>query len=409
MEFIILCTFSLWFLLASAEVASKNEFDLHLDLFNNKINPLVLPVRNPNDTVHVFTELTLQTIEDLDEKRQTFSVSGYLELTWKNEFLVWDPNNYSGVQKIVAKCDDIWLPELQVANIIGDPLDLRQKNKHVLLASDGETTYWLYKTFTVSCDISIRYFPFDSHSCEIELQSWWYPSSKLNLTFPTDEEGISYGLFKKSTEWHLESSSYERLELPSGWGHVKFIFNVRRRYIFHLVNLILPLVCISLLNLTVFILPVESGEKITLCISVFLTLAVFLTIITSSFPESSDEVSLLSIYVTIQLMYSGLSICATVMSLNLYYRSTQSHVPWAYRQLCRLTCHATISNETSCHERKKGEENLNRKQTSDKVLSTIGNDVCWVSVSQAFDTLCMFLSIFWNILLALILILTFLK
>ena len=409
MEFKIQRMLSLLILLASAEVAPKTEFDLHVDLFNNKINPLVLPVRNPNDTVHVFTELTLQTIEDLDEKRQTFSVTGYLELTWKNEYLVWDPKNYSGVQEIVAKCEDMWLPELQVANIIGDPLDLRQKNKHALLASDGEASYWLYKTFTVACEISIRFFPFDAQSCEIELQSWWYQSSKLNLTFNPDEEVINFSLFRKSTEWHLESSSYERVESPPGWVHVKFIFNVRRRYLFHVVNLVLPLVCISFLNLMVFVLPAESGEKITLCISVFLTLAVFLTIITSSFPESSDEVSLLSIYVTIQLMYSGVTICTTVMSLHLYYRSTKCRVSWAYRQLCRLTCDKTGLNGTGCRETEEDDENVNPKHTSNKEMTPIVHDVYWVSVSRAFDKLCLFLSIFWNILLTLILIMTFLK
>ena len=102
---------------------------------------------------------------------------------------------------------------------------------------------------------------------------------------------------------------------------------------FYVLNLILPLVCISLLTLTVFFLPAESGEKITFCISDFLTLAVFLTIIMSSFPESSDEISLLNIYVTLQLLYSGTTLFPTVFALRLYYRDPT--VSWVYRQLCQ--------------------------------------------------------------------------
>ena len=396
-------------LVALVESTSRTEFDLHKELFNDRYNPLVLPVRNTDDTVSVFTEFALQTIEDLDEKRQKFSVSGYLELSWVNQFLVWNPQNYSGIEEIIVKCEDIWLPDLQVANIIGDPLDLRQKNKHSMLTFKGETDFWLYKTFTVACKIRIRYFPFDSQSCELEFQSWWYPSSKMNLTFTTDEVVLILDQFKESTEWNLETSRGERYELPPGWGHVKFIFNVRRRYMFHVFNLILPLVCISILNLTVFILPAESGEKITLCISVFLTLAVFLTIITSSFPESSDEVSLLSIYVTLQLVYSGITICATVFALQLYHRSGQCRVPWVYRQLCRLNRQQRCVKESICHAT--GESNAveDDKQTVNKELTSLTSDVCWASVSRAFDKCCLVLSMFWNILLVVAMMLAFLK
>ena len=46
-----------------------------------------------------------------------------------------------------------------------------------------------------------------------------------------------------------------------------------------------------------FLVPAVSGEKVALCLSLFLTLAVFLTTITTFMPESSDEISVLGIYV----------------------------------------------------------------------------------------------------------------
>ena len=404
------CVILVFLLVAPEKAAPMSEVELHNELFNEKYNELVLPVRNMDDTVTVFVDFSVQAIEDLDAKHQTFSVSGYLDLSWVNQFLVWNPRNYSGVYEILVKCENIWLPDLLVANLIGDPMDLRPKNKNALLKSTGETVYWIYKFITVACKIRIRYFPFDSQSCDLELQSWWYPSSKLNLTSEASEETISLFLFKESSEWVLESIRVERYEKPEGWGHIRFIFNVRRRHLFHVFNLVLPLVCISLLNLTVFLLPAESGEKITLCISVFLTFAVFLTIITNSFPESSDEISLLSIYVTLQLVYSGTTTFATVFSLRLFYRDRKEHISWAYQQLCRLNCQPVVFNESKCHQTTgKTTPTDDDKQPSNKEPNASFGDVSWISVSRAFDRLCVLLSLVWNVILVIALVIAFLN
>ena len=75
------------------KATSNTKDDLHKYLFNEKINPLILPVRNIDDTVTVFIDFSVQAIEDIDEKRQRYSVSGSLELSWKIKILVWNPRN----------------------------------------------------------------------------------------------------------------------------------------------------------------------------------------------------------------------------------------------------------------------------------------------------------------------------
>ena len=75
------------------KATSNTKDDLHKNLSNEKINPLILPVRNIDDTVTVFIDFSVQAIEDIDEKRQRYSVSGSLELSWKIKILVWNPRN----------------------------------------------------------------------------------------------------------------------------------------------------------------------------------------------------------------------------------------------------------------------------------------------------------------------------
>ena len=81
-----------------------------------------------------------------------------------------------------------------------------------------------------------------------------------------------------------------------------------------------------------------SGEKVALCISMFLAFAVFLTTIRSFMPESSDEVSILSIYVFIQLFGSGISIFCTIVSLFLYHRDPAIPINGALLKLYKEVC-----------------------------------------------------------------------
>lgn len=63
---------------------------------------------------------------------------------------------------------------------------------------------------------------------------------------------------------------------------------------------------LSVLNLFCFGVPIESGEKMGFCMAIFLTFAVFLTIINDSMPKSSDKVPYFTVYLITQLVVSGL-------------------------------------------------------------------------------------------------------
>lgn len=61
----------------------------------------------------------------------------------------------------------------------------------------------------------------------------------------------------------------------SFYYHVTFLMHLRRRTLFHLVNLITPCILLSFLSLLGFTLPVDCGEKLTLGIQLSLLLNTF--------------------------------------------------------------------------------------------------------------------------------------
>lgn len=113
---------------------------------------------------------------------------------------------------------------------------------------------------------------------------------------------------------------------PERFPDVTFYITVRRKTLFYNVNLIIPCISISLLTIFVFYLPPDSGERITLCISVLLALTVFFLLLSDLIPPTSLVVPLIGKYLLFTLLLVTLSIIITVISLNLHSRSVTTHV-----------------------------------------------------------------------------------
>lgn len=71
-----------------------------------------------------------------------------------------------------------------------------------------------------------------------------------------------------------------------------------------------------MLTLTQFLLPCESGEKVTLGLTVLLAYSVFSFNIAESMPETSEVIPLVAIYLMVVMAISSLSVGFSVVVLN---------------------------------------------------------------------------------------------
>ena len=402
-EMILKTLLALIYTIQIAFCQNGTETELHTKLFQG-YNPDVRPVLNTSETVEVVVKLNLMSFDNIDEKKQSFSVRAFLEVKWTDEFLTWDPEE-NGVRTINVQTKSIWLPDLALEDVYDRPTDLGQDTGRAVVNYNGSIVIWPYKLYTVACKIKIHYFPFDVQNCVLDFLSWTNPSSAMQLLRDIPEV-ISFGFYRENGEWELDSHEILQYQRPYGndsWDHIKFSFSLRRKWLFQVMNIIAPIVCISLLNLTCFVVPAESGEKIALCISMFLTLAVFLTTITSLLPESSDEVSILGIYVCLQLLGSGFTIVFSVVSLQLYHRDKDQPVSNSFLLLCKVFCQSKSATHRIKYQHRNGIglSYVQEPDSCDKpvVLSESESRVTWTLVSHAFDRLCFVLSLCWNVCL----------
>uniref|UniRef100_A0A3B5LVM8 Si:ch73-380n15.2 n=1 Tax=Xiphophorus couchianus TaxID=32473 RepID=A0A3B5LVM8_9TELE len=110
---------------------------------------------------------------------------------------------------------------------------------------------------------------------------------------------------------------YECCKEP--YPDVTFTVTMRRRTLYYGLNLLIPCVLISGLALLVFLLPADSGEKISLGITVLLSLTVFMLLVAEIMPATSDSVPLIAQYFASTMMIVGLSVVVTVLVLQFHH------------------------------------------------------------------------------------------
>jgi len=183
----------------------------------------------------------------------------------------------------------------------------------------------IYKS---SCSIDVTFFPFDQQNCKMKFGSWTYDRAKIDLISMSNQ--VDQMDYWESGEWVIinavgkyNTKKYECcIEI---YPDITYYFIIRRLPLFYTINLIIPCLLISCLTVLVFYLPSQCGEKITLCISVLLSLTVFLLLITEIIPSTSLVIPLIGEYLLFTMIFVTLSIIITVFVLNVHHRSPQTH------------------------------------------------------------------------------------
>lgn len=166
---------------------------------------------------------------------------------------------------------------------------------NVVLRHDG-TVRWDAPAITrSSCPVDVAAFPFDAQHCGLTFGSWTHGGHQLDVR----PRGAAASLadFVENVEWRVLGMPAQRRVLTYGccsepYPDVTFTLLLHRRAAAYVCNLLLPCVLISLLAPLAFHLPADSGEKVSLGVTVLLALTVFQLLLAESMPPA-DSVPLI--------------------------------------------------------------------------------------------------------------------
>uniref|UniRef100_A0A669DIW1 Cholinergic receptor, nicotinic, alpha 4b n=2 Tax=Oreochromis TaxID=8139 RepID=A0A669DIW1_ORENI len=250
-----------------------------------------------------------------------------LQQEWNDYKLRWNPEDYENVTSIRIPSEIIWRPDIVLYNNADGDFAVTHFTKAHLFY-DGQIKWMPPAIYKSSCSIDVTFFPFDQQSCKMKFGSWTYDRAKIDLiSMASDVDQMDYW---ESGEWVIVNAvgkyNTKKYECCTEiYADITYYFIIRRLPLFYTINLIIPCLLISCLTVLVFYLPSQCGEKITLCISVLLSLTVFLLLITEIIPSTSLVIPLIGEYLLFTMVFVTLSIIITVFVLNVHHRSPQTH------------------------------------------------------------------------------------
>lgn len=313
---------------------------LYDDLLSN-YNRLIRPVVNHTETLTVWLSLKLSQLIEMNLKNQIMTTNLWVVQKWYDYKLRWDPEEYGGVEMLYVPSEHIWLPDIVLFNNADGNYEVTLMTK-ATLSYTGEVVWKPPSIYKSSCEINVQYFPFDEQSCLMKFGSWTYNGNQVDLKHMDQLDGsnivkigIDLSEFYLSVEWDLlavpatrNEEYYPGYEEP--FSDITFKITMRRKTLFYTVNLIIPIVGITFLTILVFYLPADSGEKVSLCVSILLSLTVFFLLLAEIIPPTSLAVPLLGKYLLFTMILVTSSIWVTVCVLNVNYRSPSTHTMSPY-------------------------------------------------------------------------------
>ena len=210
------------------------------------------------------------------------------------------------------------------------------------------------------------------------------------MTLFSARDDVLQTYYTENGEWSIVSTS-ARTE-----GTFLYLdFNLKRKPLFLVINILLPIVFMACINVFTFLLPAASGERVSYAITCLLAIAVFLTLVSDNLPKTSQPMSIMCYYLMIILITSTLICLATIMNLQVYFAEDDKPIPmWCTTFARALSC--TCRKQTSTES-----DNTVRPFEKDKTANEVGLDVSsngdvsetekrltWKELSYIIDKLC---------------------
>ena len=161
---------------------------------------------------------------------------------------------------------------------------------------DGRVGWYYPVILYSSCSLDVTYFPWDHQNCPLDFTSWTYDSTAIDFFNNSPRADLSR--YITDGEWELFEVPVERSmiyfeDTDEYYPIVGYRIKIKRKPLYYLYNLILPCALLTFCGVLVFMLPPDSGEKVSMSVTMLLSSSVFLLMIAESMPVQSDTIPLI--------------------------------------------------------------------------------------------------------------------
>ncbi|KAK3776332.1 hypothetical protein RRG08_032324 [Elysia crispata] len=341
-------------------------------IYRSGYKPQVRPLLNQSDVLRIGVSFELVSVIEVNDVFQSFTCNGFIGFRWYDQILRWNASDYGGVELMTPQSKDIFRPRLALLNTIGERDLFREDNAPVVVHPSGLTSWSPGSMFPVSCKLDLTKYPFDEQTCVLDLLVMEFTAEMLKFEPMTQTVGQNF--YTENGEWEVKSTnlSTKFVLVPNDpISSIVVKFTLRRKPEFLVLSILLPLVLLSLLNLMVFVIPVECGEKISFGITVLLALSVFMSIMSDMLPRSAESMPLMIRYIFCLLILSLLTVVDSIIIVRLHHMGEGEKQPLPPAEpkqfpslLPRVITPTSRQNESPLENRKSSPEDKDSKSVA---------------------------------------------
>ena len=258
-----------------------------LPVVKGKVAPFLATPGNELKVV-VNVGVAVVSVLNINDAQQTMTSSVSIDLRWHDKALSWNTSDYDGVGVVEMPVDSIWVPHVYITNSL-DTKSLLADALIVNVYHDGTVQKYLDRIVETTCVMDLEKYPYDTQNCPLLFHHLHPPSSmelcvESFLLKTSTSKSLSF-----SSEWYLDA---QEVEIVSLWD-IKIpsvSLKLRRKTTFYTVCLVLPMMLTSFMNTLVFLVPLQSGEKVSFLVSIFVSTSVFVSFFKDVMPRGLDSV-----------------------------------------------------------------------------------------------------------------------
>ena len=253
----------------------------------------------------------VEEIPDINEGANAFEAVGYLDLSWTDARLKFDPGT-TGVavktyveDEAAAALKTIWWPDIGFANAIGKR---ETSNQELLIHHDGRVDYRERFRVKLQTNFVMRKFPFDSQQLVIEMEAFAWTSDDLQLVSRPGIVGFAPQFAVPGWTVRGVTESVRAFREPrdrSAFSELVAVITVDRNPGFMLWKFIIPLTIVMLLIAGVLWIPADQlKDRVASTLTGILTSAAYGFTITRYLPEHVYD-TFLDAIILLSLVYSS--------------------------------------------------------------------------------------------------------
>ncbi|KAK6196021.1 hypothetical protein SNE40_001326 [Patella caerulea] len=303
-------------------------------LFNNsRYDRRFRPVINLDSLTELSVHVDSGNSIEILEESQIMKTDVWLTMKWSDALLKWNSSNYGGLSQIRLKVSDVWYPDMAIKFAVGKS-KLFSDDFNVIITYDGTVEIVIMTDLKVRCILDIMKFPFDEQSCVFYLSALNANRQELLITNSTvGVKDVGGG------QWKILSIKSAKF-LVSNIDMLNVTINVKRHPSFYIIYIVVPLIATAQINPVVFLIPPNSGEKVSTAVTILLSYSVYLNIISSVLPQTSDSISILSLYIASVLVLSGIYtfLCVLIVRLSTIENEKSTNIRKIPPSLIDLIC-----------------------------------------------------------------------